>query len=120
MNAPRSTILLLTLAASLTAQQAEPRPGETMAAAWQRALDEAKKHKAPLLVFVLPDDGPVDGNKAKAHREAEVAAGMLVRASKAVIEPPAIATRPAASASVSCSSGAAVSSRKRLPSQRNT
>ena len=95
MNRPLHSTVLLALAASLAAQQAQPETKQLTAAdAWQQALAAAKKHKAPLLVFVVPDDGPVDEAQAKKHRDAEVAAGVLVKGfGRLTQDPPTITTR---------------------------
>jgi hypothetical protein len=103
MRLTHSTTLLLTLAAALTAQE-EPKESpqgpqqeakvDPMAAAWQRALANARQHKAPVLVFVLPDDGPIAESTAKVHRDAEIAVGMLITGFERLsTEPPQIETR---------------------------
>jgi hypothetical protein len=103
MRLTHSTLLLLTLTAALTAQEAgkAPRPQrqarvDPMSAAWQQALAAARQHKTPLLVFVLPDEGPVEAGLAAAQRQAELAIGMLdgrrVNTDEPP-EPPPIATR---------------------------
>jgi len=91
MSPHPSSIVLLTLVASLAAQENSKDPMES---AWNAALAAAKQQKAPLLVFVVPDrDGPADPKRAVACREAENAAGMLTGHKAPEPGVPAIATQ---------------------------
>ena len=89
-----STILLLAVAA-VTAQEAPKAGWDAATRAFVDACTLARALKAPLLVFVLPDtDGPVAPERAKAQRDAEVAAGMLAaRKGGQVDDVPTIATQ---------------------------
>lgn len=74
--------VLLSFAAALVAQSpaAAPKapPKDVLAKAWQRAVELSRKHKAPILAFVLPPEGArADEQVVAATRAAEKKVWML-------------------------------------------
>jgi len=75
--------VLLSFAAALVAQSPAAAPAappkDALAKAWQRAVELSRKHKAPILAFVLPPEGArADEQVVAATRAAEKKLGMLI------------------------------------------
>jgi hypothetical protein len=91
----RTTVSLLVLAASLAAQERDDErnaKADPLTVAWQRALEQAKSLKAPILAFVLPPadaKAPADRVKATWLRERDVGMPHALGTN----EPPALSAR---------------------------